>query len=142
MLILDTNVLSELMRAKPNDKVIKWFAAQRTESLFTTAVTQAEILYGVAILSKGKRRNTIEAAVNEMFEKDFEGRILSFDSSSAKSYAHIVALRRAAGKPISQFDAQIAAIAHSRHANLATRNTDDFQGCDIVVIDPWNEITS
>ncbi len=137
MIILDTNVLSELIRKKPDSHVEAWVAAQPLTELFTTTVTQAQMLLGVALLPGGQRRRGIENAVNGLFDEDFAGRMLSFDETAARSYAGIAATRRRAGRPIAQFDAQIAAIAHSRRAILATRNTGDFTGCDIEVVNPW-----
>lgn len=137
MIVLDTNVLSEIIRKKPNGNVETWLEAQPLTVLFTTAITQAEMLLGVALLPGGRRRHDIENAVAGMFDEDFAGRVLSFDEAAARSYAVITAAHRRAGRPIAQFDAQIAAIAHSRKAILATRNTNDFAGCGIEVINPW-----
>ncbi|NKB66160.1 MAG: PIN domain-containing protein [Candidatus Latescibacteria bacterium] len=137
MIVLDTNVLSELMRKSPNEPVVQWMDTQPDPSLFTTTVTQAEILYGVSLLPTGKRKQALAAAVDAMFEEDFKGRVLPFDGPAAAAYAGICADRVHLGRPISQFDAQIAAIACSRGAALATRNTPDFDACGIHVIDPW-----
>ena len=109
-----------------------------SSSLFTTSITQAEMLYGVALLPKGQRQNAIQKAINTMFTIDFLNRVLPFDPSAASSFATISAARRKLGRPISQLDAQIAAIAHSRAARLATRNVDDFADCDIEIINPWD----
>jgi toxin FitB len=138
MIILDTNVLSEVMRPTPAPEVLRWVAAQPTSGLFTTAITQAEILYGIEILPKGKRRAALQSAVHAMFEEDFAGRILPFDSDAARLFPHIAASRRMSGRPITQWDAQIAAIARSRGAALATCNTADFEHCGITLFDPWN----
>lgn len=137
MIVLDTNVLSELMRPKPATTVTQWVAAQSAASLFTTTITQAEILHGIMLLPEGRRRNSIDAAADAMFEEDFDGRILPFGSHAAHAYAEIAAGRRRLGRPISQFDAQIAAIAYSTGAGVATRNVADFEECDLQVIDPW-----
>lgn len=137
MIIVDTNVLSELMRHEPNPSVIEWVEAQPVTSLFTTTITQAEILYGIRLLPRGKRRSEIEEAVREMFHTDFSGRVLPFDEDSAQAYAEIAGTRRQEGRPISQFDAQIAAIAFSRNSTVATRNISDFEGCGLQLIDPW-----
>jgi len=137
MIVLDTNVLSELMRKSPNERVVQWMDTQPDTSLFTTTVTQAEILYGVSLLPTGKKKQALAAAVDAMFEEDFKGRVLPFDGPAAAAYARICADRVRLGRPISQFDAQIAAIARSRGAGLATRNTPDFDECGIHVIDPW-----
>jgi predicted nucleic acid-binding protein len=135
--LLDTNVLSELLRAAPHPSVLAWFAAQAPESLFVSAVTEAEMLLGVRLLPAGKRRSTLEAAMRAMFAEDFAGRILPFDSAAAHAYADVVAARRAAGRPISQFDAQIAAIARHHRTMIATRNAGDFEACAVDAINPW-----
>ncbi len=137
MIVLDTNVVSELMRPKPDEQVRQWFAVLPSSRLFTTTVTQAEILYGLRLLPAGRRRAALEEAAEQMFAEDFTGRILSFDSAAAHAFAAISADRRQAGRPISQFDALIAAVAGSRGAAVATRNAADFDGCGVVVFDPW-----
>lgn len=137
MIVLDTNVVSEMMRAMPAAQVSDWYAAQATSSLFTTALTQAEVLYGLAILPAGQRRDALLTAAMPMFDEDFAGRILPFDSDAAVIYPDVAAGRRRSGQPISQVDAQIAAIVRSRGATLATRDVHDFADCGIVVIDPW-----
>lgn len=137
MIIVDTNVLSELMKREPTPGVAQWLTAQPPASLFTTSVTKAEVLYGVALLPAGERRDALEEAVAAMFEEDFHGRVLPFDGAAAYDYAIIASHRRQAGKPISQFDAQIAAIARSRGAVVATRNVFDFEDCGIDVHNPW-----
>ena len=137
MIVLDTNVLSELMRNQPLESVVDWVNSQPATTLYITSITQAEILYGVRQLPKGKRRDAIAAAADEVFEQDFAGRILAFGSDSAVLYATIASARRRAGRPISAFDAQIAAIARSNGADLATRNVDDFVGCGLSLINPF-----
>lgn len=137
MIILDTNVLSELMKATPAAGVVAWVASQPASRLFTTAVTQGEILYGIGLLPKGKRRNRIAVAAKAMFAEDFNDRILAFNSDAAAAYADIAVTRRSKGRPMSQFDAQIAAIARSTGAAVATRNVVDFEGCGIDLVNPW-----
>ncbi|MEE4639394.1 MAG: type II toxin-antitoxin system VapC family toxin [Wenzhouxiangella sp.] len=137
MQILDTNVISELMRPSPNERLVAWISAQPAGSLFTTAVTEAELRYGMALLPAGKRREQLFRQFNLMMTEDFASRILPFDRSAAKLYASIVAGRRRSGRPISQFDGQIAAIARSRDGGIVTRNDQDFSDCDIPVINPW-----
>lgn len=137
MIVLDTNVVSELMKAAPDESVRNWIAAQPATSLYTTSITQAEILHGIALLPPGKRRDALEAAAEAMFREEFAGRILPFGSDAARPYARIAAERRRAGRPISQFDAQISAIARSTGAAIATRNTDDYEGFGVKLIDPW-----
>lgn len=137
MIVLDTNVLSELLAPSPSPNVLAWLAAQPSAAVFTTAVTEAEILYGLALLPDGRRRQALEAAVRPIFSDDLAGRVLAFDREAAASYAVIAARRRALGRPISQFDAQIAAIAVSRGASIATRNVADFAETGAPVINPW-----
>lgn len=139
MIVLDTNVLSELMRPLPEERVLAWVAGQPAKSLYTTSITQAEILHGVFLLPAGRRRSAFEAAANATFLEDFANRILSFGSDAASAYAHIAAQRRRDGRPISNFDVQIAAIARSTGAKIATRNVTDFEGCGVDLIDPWEE---
>lgn len=137
MIVLDTNVISELLTPKPDASVEAWVAAQAPSALFTTAITQAEILYGLRLLPEGKRRRDLEAAVLPIFAEDFDGRILPFDSEASHAYAALAAARRQDGRPISQFDAQIAAIAICRGATIATRNVNDFTGISLMVVNPW-----
>lgn len=137
MIVLDTNVLSEALKPLPSGTVLEWLAAQTPPAVFTTTIALAEILYGVEALPRGKRRTGLLSAIERMFAAEFEGRILPFDEDAARLFGGIVASRDAAGRPISQFDAMIAAIARSHRAAVATRNTADFAGCGIQVIDPW-----
>lgn len=137
MIVLDTNVLSEALRPVPEPSVLDWLAKQPRASLFTTTVTQGEILYGIRLLTDGKRRRGLWDAAKQIFSEDFAGQVLSFDSDAADMYAEIAVSRRLAGRPISQFDAMIAAMARSRGASLATRNVQDFEGCGIDIVDPW-----
>jgi predicted nucleic acid-binding protein len=139
MIVLDTNVLSEVLRPAPEPRVLAWLDEQPANSVFTTAITQGEILYGIRLLADGQRRRRLWDAANAIFDDDFAGRVLGFDSDAAGHYAQIGASRRAAGRPISQFDATIAAIARSHGATLATRNTKDFDGCSVEVVNPWDE---
>lgn len=137
MIILDTNVISEALKPLPSGAVLRWLAAQTPSAVFTTTITLAEVLYGVEALPPGRRRTRLLAAVEKMFAEGFEGRILPFDEDAARVFASLVASRDRAGRPISQFDAMIAAIARSHRAAVATRNTADFDRCGISVIDPW-----
>jgi predicted nucleic acid-binding protein len=138
MIVLDTNVLSEAIRPAPAKTVLSWLAAQSTTQLFTTAISEAEILCGMALLPKGRRRTALEQAARRMFAEDFAERVLPFDSAAAEAFAAIAAARRREGRPITSFDAQIAAIARACGAALATRNVADFEACGIVVVDPWS----
>ena len=136
-ILLDTNVVSELLRKQPDPAVLAWMAAQPAETLCVSAVTQAEMLLGARLLPAGKRRQQLQAALDGMFAVDFKARVWPFDGAAAALFADIVAARRAAGTPISQFDAQIAATARLRGAVLATRNTADFEGCGLMLHNPW-----
>jgi toxin FitB len=136
MIVLDTNVLSEVMRASPERAVAVWMARENPRDLFTTAITEAEILLGVAMLPDSRRKNELNAAARRVIAL-FASRILPFESRAAQSFAQIVAARRRLGSPINDFDALIAAITHSQGMALATRNISDFEGTGINVIDPW-----
>lgn len=137
MIILDTNVISELLRPAPEPKVEHWLSAQDGLNVYLTSISEAELRYGLAIMGNGKRRAALVDAVDRILREDLAGRILPFDSDAAQSYATIAAARRAAGRPIAQADCQIASIAHTRGATVATRNTPDFEGCEIDLINPW-----
>lgn len=139
MILLDTNVLSELMRPTPSPAVEKWMSGQPVAGIFLSTITEAELRYGLALLPEGQRQRRLVAQAEAMLVEDFAGRILTFDSPAACAYARIAAARRLSGRPISQADAQIAAIAVSRGAALATRNVADFVGCGVDVIDPWHK---
>jgi len=137
VIVLDTNVVSELMKAAPAAAVARWIAEQPATMLYTTSITQAEILHGILLLPAGKRRGALEAAAEAMFEEDFGGRVLPFGGEAARAYAQIAALRRRLGRPISQFDAQIAAIARAARAVVSTRNVNDYEDCGVKVVNPW-----
>lgn len=137
MIVLDTNVLSELMRSEPDGAVFAWVAAQPRAALYTTSVSKAEIRYGIAALPEGWRRAALAAAAEAMFTDDFAGRVLPFDEGAAVHYAEIVVARRREGRPIEAFDAQIAATARVAGADLATRDVGDFAGCGITLVNPW-----
>ena len=139
MIVLDTNVLSEVLRPAPEPRVVDWLKDQPRTSLFTTTVTRGEILYGIRLLPAGKRRDGLWDAAIKVFDIDLAGQVLIFDNVAADEFAQISASRRAAGRPITQFDALIAGVTRSRGAKLATRNVTDFEGCDIDVINPWSE---
>jgi toxin FitB len=111
MIILDTNVLSEVMRPTPSSQVLRWMGQYPALRLFTTAITQAEILYGLELLPKGKRRSAWQSAAEAIFAEEFAGRILPFDRDAALVFPEIARERRAVGRPLIQFDTQIAAIA-------------------------------
>jgi hypothetical protein len=138
VILLDTNVISEVLTPAPSPVVLRWLAAQEPSSVFTTTITQAELLYGVESLP-GKRQTRLLASIEQILNEEFEDRILPFDEEAARRFARIVVARHAMGRPISQLDAMIAAIARARHATVATRNTADFDHCGIRIIDPWKE---
>ncbi len=126
------------MKPKPAPVVEDWIADRPATMLYTTSITQAEILHGILLLPSGRRRTTLEAAAEAMFREDFRERILPFGTEAAQAYAQIAAQRRRSGRPISQFDAQIAAITRSSRAQVATRNVSDYEGCGIKVLNPWD----
>ncbi len=111
--------------------------SEPVSALFTTTITEGEMLYGAALLPDGRRRRALEAVIAQLFSNRFAGRILPFDSAAAREFADIAARRRLAGRPIGEADGRIAAIARSRGASLATRNVRDFEGCGLTVIDPF-----
>jgi predicted nucleic acid-binding protein len=137
MFLIDTNVISELMRATPAPSVLSWFSTQDPSTLYLSAVTEAELRTGIAILPEGQRREALKAALDATISEDFEGRILPFDTDAAKAYAEIASIRRADGRPIADADCQIAAIARASGAIVATRNLRDFEGCGVDLVNPW-----
>ena len=137
MILLDTNLVSELMRRTPEPAVVAWLDAQEASAVYISVITEAELRYGVAILPEGRRRTRLAAALDRTLEEELGRRVLPFDRAAARSFATIGAARRAAGMPISHADCQIAAIARSRGARVATRNDGDFEHCGIEVINPW-----
>jgi predicted nucleic acid-binding protein len=139
VIVLDTNVLSEASKPSSSGAVLRWLDAQEPLSVFTTAVTQAEMLLGIAVLPPGRRRTRFLREAERMFAEDFGGRILPFDESAARLFATIAAARKALGRPISQSDAMIAAITRTHGAALATRNTADFEHCGLRIVNPWAE---
>ncbi len=136
MIVVDTNVLSELMRASPDRSVLRWLRRQRGERLATTAVTVAEIRYGIARLPAGRRRDELTETADGVFA-DFADQILPFDAAAAAEYPIVVTLRERSGTPIDGFDAQIAAVCRARNAAIATRNVKDFRDTGIEIHDPW-----
>ncbi len=139
MIVLDTNVVSELMRSHPADDVVDWVDRQPASDLHLTAITVAELLYGVARLAGGRRRTELADQVEAMVTDDFENRVVSFDEPAAPHYADIVAGRERLGRPIGMADAQIAATCRSHGAVLATRNVDDFTDTGITIVNPWTD---
>jgi predicted nucleic acid-binding protein len=137
MIVLDTNVLSELMRRRPSARVVEWVDEQDTGTLVVTAVTVAELLYGVARLVDGARKTELATAVDALVREDFSGRVLPFDVAAAEHYADLVAERERHGRPIGTADGQIAAMCRCHGATLATRNVRDFDATGIGIHDPW-----
>jgi hypothetical protein len=140
VIVLDTNVLSEFDRPEPDPRVAAWVAARRRAELCTTAVSEAELAYGLALLPKGRRREALAQAVARLLGEGLGGRVLPFDRAAAAAYGAFAAGRRAAGRPVATADAQIAAIARARGAGLlATRDTGGLEGCGVPLADPWRE---
>jgi len=138
MIILDTNVVSELMRPKPSDVVMSWIDAQWPTPLYITATTAAELLLGAANLPSGRRKRTVEERVVATIDVDFARRVLPYDRNAATHFADIASRRRRVGRPIDDADAQIAAVCRARSATLATRNGKDFEGTGVELINPWD----
>ena len=139
MIILDTNVVFEPTRPEPSPEVRRWLARQDRKQLHTTSITEAEILLGLELMPKGRRGHDLERATLRMFQVILSDRVLPFDRTAAHAYALVFAERQRLGRPIKQPDAQIAAIARSRGAAVATRNIADFEHCGVKVINPWTD---
>jgi hypothetical protein len=139
MIILDTNTVSEVLKPNPSETVLHWLGVQLPEEVFITVITLAELLQEVESLPDGKRKMNLAVAIERVFAERFPGHILTFDEFSARLFAKIASHRESIGRPVSQFDAMIAAIARSQNAAVATRNTRDFEGCGVRVINPWTE---
>lgn len=139
MIVLDTNVLSELARPTPSPVVIDWVDQQASADLVITALTAAEIRAGIALLPDGHRKRTIAQRMEVLLTETFAGYVLAFDTESAVHYADVVASRAHAGRPIGAIDAQIAALCRQYQSSLATRNISDFTGVGIELINPWQE---
>ena len=137
ILLVDTNVLSETMKPRPDAAIASWMRAQPLELLFTAAICQAEILAGIAVLPTGRRRGELEAMAQAIFGQDFEGRILPFDVPAATAYAELFAVRRQAGRPIETPDLIIAATARAHGAAIVTRDVGGFEGCGLTLVNPW-----
>lgn len=137
MIVLDTNIISEMMKSIPDPKILSWIDKQEISELFITTVTIAEISYGIDVLPEGKRREALEEAFNKTLEQAFCHRVLSFDQESAYLYGKIMGKRKLQGRPLSILDGQIAAIACFHDFSIVTRNERDFIGCNINVINPF-----
>lgn len=137
MIILDTNVLSALMRTAPEAAVVAWLDRQPADSIWLTSVTVFEARFGLRLLPKGRRRTSLERAFDRMLEEDLSNRVLDFDQAAAASAAQIAAERQRRGPVADLRDTLIAGIAVARRATIATRNTRHFAGLDVPVVDPW-----
>jgi predicted nucleic acid-binding protein len=137
VIVLDTNVLSEMLRPQPDPSVMDWIDSITRSMIVTTSVTRAELMYGIEIMPSGKRRDLLRCLVHDVFEIDLRGRLLGFDRDAADAYAVIGSIRRSMGQPVGHADTMIAPIVHSRGAVLATRNIRDFVGCGVSVVNPW-----
>jgi predicted nucleic acid-binding protein len=138
LIVLDTNVVSEMMRDTPDESVAAWYIRQQSSALYTTTVTVAEVLYGIELLPQCKRRNRLTQFAEDFFKTAFAGKIIDFDQAAAPRYASIRAAKRLKGMTMSSLDTQIAAIAAAMGAAVATRNVNDFKHCGVKVINPWN----
>lgn len=139
MIVLDSNVLSELMRLRPSSVVVEWIGRHDASEFAITAISEAEISLGLELMPKGKRRDGLMAQAEAMFAEDFRGAVLPFDSEAARVFAKIAAHRRSLGMPISGADGQIAAIARFHRAAVATRDVKGFRECGVEVLNPWGE---
>ncbi|MGQ0749244.1 MAG: type II toxin-antitoxin system VapC family toxin [Betaproteobacteria bacterium] len=137
MIILDTNVLSALMRTVPDASVVAWLDRQPAESIWITSITLFEARLGLALLPGGRRRKTLETAFARLLKEDLENRVLDFDSAAATEAALLAAARQKSGRPVDMRDTQIAGIALARRATLATRNVRHFTDLKVPIVDPW-----
>lgn len=137
MMVLDTNVVSELMRAQPAPSVLAWLDGLPPGDTWLASVVVAELLFGLARLPQGARKDALSQTVKAMLEQDFAGQVLPFDLAAAASYAHLVSQRERLGQPIGMADAQIAATCLAYGAALATRNTRDFADLGLTLVNPW-----
>ncbi|MDP1691447.1 MAG: type II toxin-antitoxin system VapC family toxin [Burkholderiaceae bacterium] len=137
MIILDTNVLSALMRRDPDPAVVQWLDLQAPQSIWITSITLFEGRLGLALVPDGRRRRVLEAAFSRLLDEDLENRVLPFDSMAALQAALLAAARQQAGRPVDIRDTQIAGIAQARRATLATRSVRHFEGLSVPVVDPW-----
>ena len=137
--LLDTNIISELMKVLPEEKILKWFDLNEENEFYISSITQSEIFLGIELLSEGKKKNELKDAFENMLIDDFTNKCLVFDEQSAREYAKVVVGRNRIGRPISVEDAQIASIAISKNLTLVTRNDKDFTGINhLSLVNPWN----
>lgn len=140
MILLDTNVLSEMMRPSPEPSVIEWLNQRETVTLYVSTITLAEIGYGLNVLPKGKRRRSLETRFEQFVSAGFEHRIVDFDARAARAYGEVMGHRKRLGRPMGILDGQIAAIARVRDFAVATRNVRDFEGCKLQVLNPFERL--
>ncbi|MGV0741450.1 PIN domain-containing protein [Mycolicibacterium sp. XJ870] len=138
MILLDTNVLSALMRDTPDMTVVEWLDNQPVESIWTTSITVFEIRTGIDLLERGRRRKQLDEIFSQLLAEDLNGRVQSFDQTAALAAGSIAASRQRTGRVVEIRDVQIAGIAASRHATVATRNTRHFEESGIELVNPWN----
>lgn len=139
MIVLDTNIVSEMMKPAPKRSVIDWLNHQETATLYLSTITLAEIGYGLHIMTDGQRRRLLEDRFDKFVVAGFDQRILGFDMAAARLYGELMGHRRKLGQPLSVLDGQIASIARANHFAVATRNVDDFEECGLTLINPFEE---
>jgi hypothetical protein len=139
MILLDTNVISEVMRPRPDPRVAAWIQSLPRKEFWTSSLVVAELLSGIDLMPQGRRQKGLREAFEAMLTEDFHGQVLSFDLAAARHFGEILSARQRLGRPINEMDAQIAATARVHRAAIATRNIKDFQACDITLIDPWSD---
>jgi predicted nucleic acid-binding protein len=139
MIVLDTNVVSEMMKPSPKPSVVDWLNRQETATLYLSTITLAEIGYGLHAMPDGKRRRYLEDRIEEFIAEGFDQRILGFDVVAARAYGELMGRRKNLGRPMSILDGQIASIARANHFAVATRNVDDFEECGVSLINPFEE---
>lgn len=139
MILLDTNVISEMMRFRPEPAVAAWLDKQLEEDLWTASVVLAELLSGIEMMPPGRKQRTLREAVEGMIAEDFREQVFKFDLPAARNYGQILSSRKRIGRPIREMDALIAATALANGATLATRNTANFEDCGVQLVDPWQK---
>jgi predicted nucleic acid-binding protein len=138
MILLDTNVISEMMRERPDRAVSNWLRANPRKEFWTSSVVIAELISGVDLMPEGRKQEMLREAIEGVIAEDFKGQILKFDVSAARHYGHVLLMRQLIGRPIREMDALIAATALANDAVISTRNTSDFEHCGITLVNPWD----
>lgn len=139
MIILDTNVISALMQKQPDPLVVAWLDSQPAESIWISTITLFEARYGIALLTSGLHKNSLQERFDQFLQEDLENRVLQFDANAATQAAQLAAQRKERGRPVDMRDTFIAGIALARRATLATRNLRHFEDLSIAVVNPWAE---